>query len=153
MQLYGHRSICVSIHISLLPSLCCCQSLSLPLPCLTEFVFHSVWSRSLKTFWAEQGRMGSGFLRNSSPIIPRCLARLLLCTQHVHTYVNTCAYMRTNSCASWKSEESFVSLGRGDAHLSSVRSCCGQGLSVCLRLRLHTHMKPGYWEKSGSGRK
>lgn len=84
--------------------------------------------------WA--GSDGVRVLRNSSPIIPHCLARSPRCSQHVHTCINTRVYMRTRSCSSWKSAESFcVAWQSRRSSVSSVR----QGLSVCLSAFTCTH--------------
>lgn len=84
--------------------------------------------------WA--GLDGVRVLRNSSPIIPHCLARSLHYSQHVHTYINTHVYMRTHSCSSWKSGVSFcVAWQLRHSSVSSVR----QGLSVCLSTFTCTH--------------
>lgn len=114
--------------------------LSASVVCLTVNL-SSTLSASLQSLsqdflgWA--GSDGVRVLRNSPPIIPHCLARSLCCLQHVHTYVNTRAYMRTHSCSSWKSGESFcVAWQLGRSSISSVR---GLKWTRSLRLSLSTY--------------
>lgn len=109
----------------------------MPLLNLSSTLFARLQSLS-QVFLGWTGSNGVRVLRNSSPIIPHCLARLLRCMQHVHSYINTCAYVHTHSCSSWKNGESFcVAWQLRRSSLSSVRELQWTR-SLCLALSTFT---------------
>lgn len=97
-----------------------------------------VCTHSLKLFFfGLAGSNGVRVLRNASPIIPHCLARLLCHSQHVHSFINTCACMckwyenvDRLFCVSWQLKCSFSSLVRG---LQWRRSLCLHWHACILR--------------------